>query len=426
MRARAFAECWQVRDFGNSDCAGPRHTICGVATSAEAPISERYCLACGYILAGSPSARCPECGRTFDPADPATFRATPPTRAATWRRWLGRSLLVIALATLAYGALVGWLWRDWRREQAAVAVLDRVGAQHRTSDAAAPWARRLLPARWQFLRNRVISFNMLSIGDVREDLSPLRRLRHVIHIHVQGAALGDSFVSCLAEMDDIATLQLESADITDDGLANLPDLPRLQALFLGGNRAVTDHGLERVLRLHRLEWLGLNDTSISSAGAARLGKLKRLRSLTLGPNRSINDEVLPVVARLPALEKLDLISTAVTDAGIAQLRRATRLEELSLAGTRVTDRGMASLNRSASLRVLDLGQTAVGESGLAWIDGYAVLEKLHLFHDPTVGNGAVSHLLCLTRLKTLYLYGTTIDDAGRRQLQVGLPGCSLP
>jgi len=35
----------------------------------------KRCLTCGYILDHLPEPRCPECGRAFDPADQATFRA---------------------------------------------------------------------------------------------------------------------------------------------------------------------------------------------------------------------------------------------------------------------------------------------------------------------------------------------------------------
>jgi hypothetical protein len=39
-----------------------------------------YCLRCNYDLGGLPEPRCPECGRGFDPGDPATFRRVPRTR----------------------------------------------------------------------------------------------------------------------------------------------------------------------------------------------------------------------------------------------------------------------------------------------------------------------------------------------------------
>jgi hypothetical protein len=35
---------------------------------------EATCLHCGYSLRGLRAARCPECGREFDPLDPSTFR----------------------------------------------------------------------------------------------------------------------------------------------------------------------------------------------------------------------------------------------------------------------------------------------------------------------------------------------------------------
>ena len=36
------------------------------------------CLACNYSLNALPVPRCPECGRAFDPRDPATFNAARP------------------------------------------------------------------------------------------------------------------------------------------------------------------------------------------------------------------------------------------------------------------------------------------------------------------------------------------------------------
>jgi hypothetical protein len=52
--------------------------IATVAQPAEAPASENaprlgLCLDCGYALHGLPTPRCPECGREFDPFDPATM-----------------------------------------------------------------------------------------------------------------------------------------------------------------------------------------------------------------------------------------------------------------------------------------------------------------------------------------------------------------
>src|SRR5438045_4421546 len=65
------------------------------------------CLTCGYALRGLPTPRCPECGREFDPMDPATMN-------------MGRELSPLAkwvlgpvrwpVNVLSWGALVFALW----------------------------------------------------------------------------------------------------------------------------------------------------------------------------------------------------------------------------------------------------------------------------------------------------------------------------
>lgn len=43
-----------------------------------------YCLGCGYSLAGLETPACPECGRSFNPADPKSFSASPRPGNKTW------------------------------------------------------------------------------------------------------------------------------------------------------------------------------------------------------------------------------------------------------------------------------------------------------------------------------------------------------
>ncbi len=60
----------------------------------EPPMS-RYCLGCWYVLDGLTAHRCPECGRTFDPARPRTYSSLPETE---W--WAIRGFIVIGGCTL--------------------------------------------------------------------------------------------------------------------------------------------------------------------------------------------------------------------------------------------------------------------------------------------------------------------------------------
>jgi hypothetical protein len=54
-----------------------------------------YCRSCSYDLSGLPSGACPECGKAFDPADPASYEALPRSR-----RRLRQSAFAIGAATV--------------------------------------------------------------------------------------------------------------------------------------------------------------------------------------------------------------------------------------------------------------------------------------------------------------------------------------
>jgi phosphoribosylanthranilate isomerase len=72
-RLDAFARAVRQADGGAPDGdEGPDPL--GLDASTPGRQLTARCLECGYQLAGLQSNRCPECGRTFDPDDPATFR----------------------------------------------------------------------------------------------------------------------------------------------------------------------------------------------------------------------------------------------------------------------------------------------------------------------------------------------------------------
>ncbi len=63
------------------------------------------CLTCNYDLRGLPEHRCPECGRTFDPAVPSTYRD--PQRPTGFPLWV--VAMVAAYPTFVLGlAVLTW------------------------------------------------------------------------------------------------------------------------------------------------------------------------------------------------------------------------------------------------------------------------------------------------------------------------------
>ena len=66
---------------------------------------QRRCRTCAYILDHLPQSRCPECGRPFDPADPATYRAHDPGA----RRRADIQMAALATVTALLFITVPWL-----------------------------------------------------------------------------------------------------------------------------------------------------------------------------------------------------------------------------------------------------------------------------------------------------------------------------
>jgi len=62
-----------------------------------------YCRRCRYPLQDLTEHRCPECGRSFDPDNHATFRASP-RRVPRWLKRATVAFLGFAFVTAAYGA----------------------------------------------------------------------------------------------------------------------------------------------------------------------------------------------------------------------------------------------------------------------------------------------------------------------------------
>ena len=113
-------------------------------------------------------------------------------------------------------------------------------------------------------------------------------------------------------------IRVDQALVTDEQLVELDGLEdKLRRLNLS-KTTITDEGLARIAGLRRLEQLRLASSAITDAGLADLAQLSKLRHL-------------------------HLIDAPVTDAGLEHLRPLTGLKSLYLDGSRASDEGMNRL-----------------------------------------------------------------------------------
>jgi hypothetical protein len=109
---------------------------------------------------------------------------------------------------------------------------------------------------------------------------------------------------------------------------------------------ISDDGLAHLKGLTKLEVLSLRDTQISDNGLAHLGRMTELRILYLG-GKDITDVGVAHLERMTKLEELALFDTHVSDNGLGHLRELTKLKRLLLVGNlQITDKGVKELQQA--------------------------------------------------------------------------------
>ena len=160
------------------------------------------------------------------------------------------------------------------------------------------------------------------------------------------------------------------------------------------------------------------DAHMTDDELAVLKKLPRINDLTLC-NTKVTDAGLANLTDLRQLSRLHLIG-CFSDTGLGHVERLPRLRELSLRGTRVTDDGLKRLQGFARLQHLDLSDTQVTDTGLEHLTQLKQLRTLDL-HDTKVTDAGLRHLNCLRELGELWLEGTRTTDSGMSELRKTLP-----
>jgi len=125
---------------------------------------------------------------------------------------------------------------------------------------------------------------------------------------------------------------------------------------------------------------------------------------------ALDDTAASAVATMRRLEILRLAGTGLGDAGLAAIATLPRLDELSIAGTRLTDAGCARVGAMLPASVLDLSATQVTAACFAALGPSITTLLADGLALPTL------RFARTTRLVTLSLAGTTVDDRGAAAL----------
>ena len=227
-----------------------------------------YCRQCGYDLRAQVRPyRCPECGRTFDPANRKTVLARPPSGVV--RLCVGRAAYLLVSLTFLLSMGWGCLYWGWRNERCVRGIVGRepLGGQK--------LQEYLGPTAWVLNRVTYVGYPLEPVAgsdetpDTDTDLSFLGQLRwlEVLELwRVQDAGLVH-----LRELNGLRKLGLFDDRVTDAGLVHLRELKGLQELSLSCT-GVTDAGLDHIEQLKGLRELNLWRTNVTAEGVRKLEK----------------------------------------------------------------------------------------------------------------------------------------------------------
>lgn len=250
-------------------------------------------------------------------------------------------LRTLLLAITALGIWMGWLVSAARRQAEAVADVRKLGGWVLYDFEFDPTVRGT--SRNPTAQSRVPRWLL--------DRASLDLFHSVVHVNMVYNEVGG---------------RLDNELTTDSIKQTLARLPRLRQILLKETQA-TDECLAAIGHLSRLERLYCWDAqNATDAGVAQLRHLRSLRYVHLSQSK-ITDESLRVFGQMPQLEGLCLQQNAFTDAGLAHLTKLRRLKELwiDLGETEITDAGIAHLQGLKSLQTLAISDTHATTEGVA-------------------------------------------------------------
>jgi formylglycine-generating enzyme required for sulfatase activity len=271
-----------------------------------------------------------------------------------------------------------------------------------------------LAALAQAPRLRGLHLSGIGPGVTDADLAVLADHPQLELLHLTGGAkLTDGLIPHLARLDQLEQLELDAAEITDDGLQRLPALKRLRTLRLARTQS-------RGLALARLAGAPLENFScdhLSNEGAGLLAEFRQLRELWLAGS-PLTAPGLAQIARLPLVSNLDLSGCReLADEDFAVLGDLDELRWLQLPETAAGDRAVAGLVRLNNLQALRIGSSELSDAGARRICEVVSLRNLVITGDAAqLTDAALADLWRLVNLDSLEISAPQLTGSGLASL----------
>jgi hypothetical protein len=211
---------------------------------------------------------------------------------------------------------------------------------------------------------------------------------------------GDAHLKAIRPLENLVHLELDETDgLTDRGLSQIAQLPRLEELDLGMCPRVTKTGIKHLAGMAKLRRLSLVFRWPGPLGLEQLADAEELTQL------EVNGLVdAPKIASISRLSRLRVLYVhLVSDEDLSALARMQNLVELAVFMPKdVTDRGVAAIVKMRRLRrVLLEGAPAVSDEGIKHLQKLQHLREVDLFAMPGLTDKTLEHLSQIDTLRVV-------------------------
>ena len=297
----------------------------------------------------------------------------------------------------------------YRRQQQAMLALAGCVQEHSDESGSPAWLEPLI-GRAMFHR---VAYLWASRAASDRHLSMIGSLSELTRLRLLSEGISDDGMAALSSLSELRELDLPYSKLSRRGISHIVGLPKLQSLHVSESGAAADEVLLAVRDMTGLRSLTLG-YGVTDQGLANLRKLTRLERLSF-QGSEVSDEGLAQLKELTALVELNLPDVRVTDVGMANFAKMTKLEHFEIRGQQVTDAGVAHLQAMTGLKVLRLYNVPLTDAGLTRLKDLINLEELWL--GPTlVTDAGLANLAGMKKLRTLYLQSDNVTDAGLKHL----------
>ena len=188
----------------------------------------------------------------------------------------------------------------------------------------------------------------------------LSEMHSLKELDLRDTTIGDEALRKIANLE-LTSLELNSGNITDDGMRHVFNILTLNRLSLGPKTKITDRGLKHLWRLNRLHNLDLYSPHITGSGFAPLAELPELYSLRLS-SPALTDKAFGYLSETSKLNHLELgtalseNASNLTDSGLQLLadKPNWRNIQFNRRGTSVTNDGIAQLRAALKNTRVDI------------------------------------------------------------------------